>query len=236
MPRSSEHKKALWSTQRTLRASTALLIIQRILGSGDLLDPALPSFLMFLIARLRHKKIAESRYIADRVYPKSTSLECAFDVDFNTEEDGTHWLNDHQFKMKYRCSREALYKITEKMPVVYQLMSLMHYFGNHGESNSTQKSQFRISAGMIQFHRDRVVEALNSIHCNWICVFRCSGNKVRPMLVPRFRQRDCWLSVDVSIGLSNHVVTRDPILMSRAPHDTGTGRKTWVLMSVVSPQ
>lgn len=54
------------------------------------------------------------------------------------------------------------------MAVVYQLMTLMHYFGNNGESNATQRNQFRISSGRTQLHRDRVVEALNSIRSDWI--------------------------------------------------------------------
>ena len=109
-----------------------------------------------------------------------------FEVDLRTEEDSTYWLNDREFKMKYRCSRGALFRISEaienqkifkrgkrgpaQMAVVYQLMTLMHYFGNNGESNATQtqRNQFRISAGRTQFHRDRVVEALNSIRSDWI--------------------------------------------------------------------
>lgn len=42
-----------------------------------------------------------------------TLLENASEIDLNTDEDGTHWLNDRVFKMKYRCSRDAPHKINE---------------------------------------------------------------------------------------------------------------------------
>ena len=184
MPRLTARQRALQAAQRTYRVAAALLIIGQAVGGGDVINPTSPSFLMFQMARHRLKKIAESRYIADRVYRKPTSLESVFEVDLRCEEDSTHWLNDREFKAKYRCSREALFRICEviethnifkrgkrgpaQMAVVYQLMTLMHYFGNNGESNATQRNHFMISSGRTQLHRDRVVEALNSVRSDWI--------------------------------------------------------------------
>jgi hypothetical protein len=49
------------------------------------------------------------------------------------------------------------------MSVKHQLMTLLHFFGCEGESNSTQRNQFKISNGRCQKHRDRCVVALNSL-------------------------------------------------------------------------
>lgn len=55
-----------------------------------------------------------------------------------------------------------------KITIVYQLMMLMHYFGNNGELDATQRNEFKIFAGRTQFLRNRVVEALNSISSDYI--------------------------------------------------------------------
>jgi hypothetical protein len=106
-------------------------------------------------------------------------MECIFEDDLRVSEDGTHWLNDFEFKRKYRWSRDALDRIAgeiethdvfkkgkrgrRQMPVKHQLMTLLHFFGCEGESNSTQRNQFKISSGRCQKHRDRCVVALNSL-------------------------------------------------------------------------
>ena len=65
MPRLTDRQRALQAAQRTFRAAAVLLILEQAVGTGDVIDPTAPSFVMVLMARLRLKKIAESRYIAD---------------------------------------------------------------------------------------------------------------------------------------------------------------------------
>ena len=118
------------------------------------------------------------------MYRKRDNIEKIFEEDLEINEDGTEWLNDREFKNKYRCSRDAIYAITEKiqghevfargkrgpaqMPVIYQLMTLLHFLGGYSESCASQRNQFKLSLGRTQCHRDRVVEALNSLHHEYV--------------------------------------------------------------------
>ena len=81
-------------------------------------------------------------------------------------------LEMHYTKLVKKTKDHAILKRGKQgppqMPAIYQLMTLLHYFSNNGESNATQCNQFRISSGRTQLHRDRVVEALNSICSDWI--------------------------------------------------------------------
>ena len=113
MPRLTARQRALQAAQRTYRVAAALLIIGQAVGGGDVINPTSPSFLMFQMARHRLKKIAESRYIADRVYRKPTSLESVFEVDLRCEEDSTHWLNDREFKAPSSCPYLEIGKICQ---------------------------------------------------------------------------------------------------------------------------
>jgi hypothetical protein len=54
------------------------------------------------------------------------------------------------------------------MSVKHQLMTLLHFFGCEGESNSTQRNQFKVSSDRCQNHRDRCVVALNSLRSKYI--------------------------------------------------------------------
>jgi hypothetical protein len=47
-------------------------------------------------------------------------------------------------------------------------MTLLHFFGCEGESNSTQRNQFKVSSDRCQKHRDRCVVALNSLRSKYI--------------------------------------------------------------------
>jgi hypothetical protein len=86
----------------------------------------------------------------------------------STDALGMHWIVDRiageiethdVFKKGKRGRRQ--------MPVKHQLMTLLHFFGCEGESNSTQRNQFKISSGRCQKHRDRCVLALNSLRSKY---------------------------------------------------------------------
>jgi hypothetical protein len=107
-----------------------------------------------------------------------------FEDDLREDEDGNHWMSDLEFKRKYRCSRIALDIITDEikdnlvfkrgkrrqaqLPVKHQLMTLLHFLGCEGESNSTQRNQFKISHGRTEDHRKRVVKALNDLRDKYL--------------------------------------------------------------------
>jgi hypothetical protein len=178
------HKKAIAAAQRTLRAASALFIVGHALSDVSFVDVEDPHFACYYWAKLRLNRIVERRYSVERKHRKSP-LESIFDDNLSESEDGTHWLNELEFKQKYRCSRDALDRITEEikthnifkkgrrgrqqqMSVKHQLMTLLHFFGCEGESNSTQRNQFKISNGRCQQHRDRCVVALNSLRDKYI--------------------------------------------------------------------
>jgi hypothetical protein len=87
-------------------------------------------------------------------------------------------MNDVEFKRKYRCSCPVLDKIVQKIetsdvfkrgargpvqaPVKHQLMLLLHFLGKEGESNESQRNQFKVSYGASEKCRDRVVQSLTS--------------------------------------------------------------------------
>jgi hypothetical protein len=176
-------KKAIAAAQRTLRAASALFVVGHVLSEVSFVDVEDPHFACYYRAELRLNCIVESRYSVERKHRKS-SLESIFDDDLSKSEDGTHWLNELEFKRKYRCSRDALDRITEEikthdifkkgrrgrqqMSVIHQLMTLLHFFGCEGESNSTQRNQVKISNSRCQKHRDRCVIALNSLRDKYI--------------------------------------------------------------------
>ena len=183
MPYQSVRQKAIVAAQRTLRAASALLVVGHVLSGTPLVDVEDPNFACYYRAKSRLTHIVKSRYSVKRKYRKSP-MESIFEEDLRLSEDGSHWLNDLEFKRKYRCSRDTLDRIVEEikthdvfkkgkrgsrqMPVKYQLMTLLHFFGCEGESNSTQRNQFKVSSGRCQKHRDRCVVALNSLRSKYI--------------------------------------------------------------------
>lgn len=183
MPYQSMRKKAIAAAQRTLRAASALFVVGHVLSDVSHVDVEDPHFACYYRAKLRLNRIVESRYSVERKHRKSP-LESIFDDDLRESADGTHWMNDIEFKQKYRCSRDALDRITEEikthdvfkkgkrgrrqMSVKHQLMTLLHFFGCEAESNSTQRNQFKIGKGTSQKHRERCVIALNSLRDKYI--------------------------------------------------------------------
>ena len=94
------------------------------------------------------------------------------------------WLSDDEFKIKYRMSREMLdfvcndfkdCEVFEKRPrgpaqrpVKHQLMILLHFLGQEGHNDSSQRNEFHISRGACRDSRERVVKALLSLRSKFI--------------------------------------------------------------------
>ena len=136
----------------------------------------------YLQAKAKLHTVLGQRYLAKRGCRKSGMN--IFEHDLHEEEDGTHWMNDSDFKKKYRMSREMLDKITKEIeghdvfkrgkrgarqrPVKHQLMIFLHFVGKEGESNTGGRNTFQISEGSCEKARERVVEALVSLRDKYI--------------------------------------------------------------------
>lgn len=187
MPKQSRRDRAYSAARRAFRAATALLLAQHNVDDQPLLDLSDPNpiTLTFLGVSRNLNRIKNTRYFENRVHRKSSIEEAVFEDDLRVCEDGSHWLNDAEFKRKYRVSREVLDKITaaiehndvfkkgkrgpHQMPVKHQLMTLLQFLGKEGESNASQRSVFKTSYGRNEKNRKRVVKALSSIRNDYIC-------------------------------------------------------------------
>ena len=138
--------------RRTLNRATALLAVNYVIsGIGGDLDLEDPTLLSYLQARFCFHQTSGRRYFKTRIHRKS-ALQNIFEDDLWECEDDTHWMNDVEFKRKYRCSRPVLDIIVQKIetsdvfkrggrgpaqiPVKHQLMLLLHFLGKEGESNA----------------------------------------------------------------------------------------------------
>jgi hypothetical protein len=102
-----------------------------------------------------------------------------FEEDLREREDAEEhepWLNDAEFKDKYRLTRSSFWlivdlikdhpvfqsKFRKQAPVEHQLLTLLCFLGMEGNGMSDRKgrSVFRAAKGTIRGHKDRVVEAL----------------------------------------------------------------------------
>ena len=170
--------------RKTLNRATALLAVNYVIGGiGGDLDLEDPTLLSYLQARFRFHQTSGRRYFKTRTHRKST-LQNIFEDDLWECEDDMHWMNDVEFKRKYRCSRPVLDKIVQKIetsdvfkrgargpvqaPVKHQLMLLLHFLGKEGESNASQRNQFKVSYGASEKCQDRVVQSLIDIREEFI--------------------------------------------------------------------
>ena len=71
MPYQSMRKKAIVAAQRTFHAASALFVVGHVLSNASLVDVEDPHFACFYRAKLRLKRIVESRYSAERKHHKS---------------------------------------------------------------------------------------------------------------------------------------------------------------------
>ena len=170
--------------RQTLNRATALLPVNYVIGKIEQdLDLEDLTLLSYLQARSRFHKMSGKCYFKVWKHQKST-LQNIFEGDIRECEDDTHWMNDAEFKRKYRCSHPVLDKIVQKietndvfkratrgpaqMSVKHQLMLLLHFLGKEGESNASQRNQFKVSYGASDKCRDRVVQSLIDIRDEYI--------------------------------------------------------------------
>eukprot|EP00804_Cyclotella_cryptica_P012143 CCRYP_009838-RA/>CCRYP_009838-RA protein AED:0.54 eAED:-0.17 QI:0/-1/0/1/-1/1/1/0/123 len=115
MPRQSFRSRALATMRHALNRATALLAVNFVIdGTGEILDLDDPILLLYLQARSRFHKTSGRRCFKAQKHRKST-LQNIFEDDLQECEDDTHWMNDVEFKRKYRCSRLVLDKIVQKI-------------------------------------------------------------------------------------------------------------------------
>eukprot|EP00804_Cyclotella_cryptica_P003163 CCRYP_013785-RB/>CCRYP_013785-RB protein AED:0.13 eAED:-0.04 QI:0/-1/0/1/-1/1/1/0/414 len=123
-----------------------------------------------------------------------------FEEDLTTEGDMC-WMNADEFLCKYRVTRNQLDQLTNilseddvfahpkrgypQMPVKHQLMVWLHFIGHEAQSNSTQRDTFKVSRGMCEKARDRIVKALNNIRNDYI---RWPGAEERKEIAARIKK------------------------------------------------
>ena len=146
--------------RKTLNRATALLAVNYVIGGiGGDLDLEDPTLLSYLQARFRFRQTSGRRYFKTQTHRKS-ALQNIFEDDLRECEDDTHWMNDVEFKRKYRFSRPLLDKIVQTIetsdafkrgargpaqtPVKHQLMLLLHFLGKEGESNASRRTNSKL--------------------------------------------------------------------------------------------
>ena len=146
MPRYSYRKYALDKIRDTYESAKALFVVDQVLDSDDdsiSIDFETPSFYSYLRAKSQLDDTVATRYFQERTCRKSSTN--MFEYDLCKSDNGTMWLNDDEFKIKYRMSREMLdfvcneikdCEVFEKRPrgpaqrpVKHQLMVLLHFLG-----------------------------------------------------------------------------------------------------------
>ncbi|KAL7475254.1 hypothetical protein ACHAW6_001175, partial [Cyclotella cf. meneghiniana] len=170
MPQKSLRENALASARKALQSATALLLVTRVIEEQSLsivIDELDPVSLSFFHSAFRLRSTKRACYVTDRLCRRGRLL-AAYEEDLHENGDGSHWLNDNEFKRKYRMSRETLDKISaiiednnvfkcgqrgrKQAPVKLQLMMLLHFLGKEGESNSSQREQFKRGYGTTKLY------------------------------------------------------------------------------------
>ena len=116
MPKQSYRSQAIAKILGNYERAKALFVVDQLLDNdcdsdSVSIDLDSPSFLTYLSSKSKLDTATNTRYIKNRMTRKSP-VEI-FEHDLNEEEDGTQWINDDEFKMKYRMSREMLDSVTD---------------------------------------------------------------------------------------------------------------------------
>ena len=93
-------------------------------------------------------------------------------------------MTDKDFLIKYRTSQEGLDLLTDllqdapifskgtrgpkQMPVIFQIMIWLHFFGHEGMAIKSQCETLETSKDLLNLARDRVIYAFNYICDDWI--------------------------------------------------------------------
>ena len=115
--------------------------------------------LLLLYITIKRRRYLSPRWLRPRPMDK-------FQIDLSTEPLGdSHqsWLNDVEFLQAYRMQRKALGRLASKIkthptfnkgplgkkqyPVIYQVMTLLHYLGSSGSGASQRRTRNRLHIG-----------------------------------------------------------------------------------------
>ncbi len=118
MPHESSRSKALRELLRRYEQAKRFFVVdQLLLDDNDSRDIDLdsPSFLSYLQSKSNLRTRSNSRYFEERVVRRMKYLR-VFEHNLQIKKIRKKtWLNDDEFKRKYRMSREDLDRVTEKI-------------------------------------------------------------------------------------------------------------------------
>ena len=135
--------------------------------------------LLFLKVKDDLDAALDSRYLQRTKYRKTDDTVFRKHID---RSEGC-FLNEEEFKIHYRCSRDAFDWIVSEIedhsifnnergrkqaPVNHQLMLLMHFLGEESVSNRSQRGVYWKSRGNCEKSRERCVEAIRSLRDKYL--------------------------------------------------------------------
>ena len=108
MPRRSYRSRALANLLQRYERAKLSFAVDQLLDDSDIdsidIDLESPTFLCYARAKYDLDSAHGTRNFRKRGARKSGVN--IFDHDLHKEPDGTHWMNDDEFKHKYRMSRD----------------------------------------------------------------------------------------------------------------------------------
>ena len=193
MTKTTQRAKVVNQLRKVCRERLAFRQMREILSESD--DSVEDAIDHDLAAAFQHA--CSTRYHSDRgPYRKSTDQIFREDLGWLLEEeepgeeekeeekdDVPPWLNDDEFRQKYRMSKESfrdLYNLIKEDPVfkrnplkrgrkqahpAYQLAVLLKYYGTEGSGNSNPelRNVFRVGRGTVKNWRDRALKAIRNL-------------------------------------------------------------------------
>ena len=178
MPKKSL-KELVKGELETLQAQRLLDKVVRTVVDDD--DEETVELLLDLAVDGSIRALEEKRYI-EQPRSRNGSKHQLFQRDLEIDKTGVQlpWLNDEEFKQKYRVCRHSFWSIVDlikhhpvfdpapdrtkgrkQTPVEHQLMVLLNYLGTSGSgaNNLRQRSLFGIGHGTAHLYRKRCVKA-----------------------------------------------------------------------------
>jgi hypothetical protein len=186
MPRLSARAIALRAlTAATRRVRQIFLIVNffhLVAGDFTVLTEHNESFLALIEFERKLDELRKTRYYLSRDNIRTYDKRI-FERDLDDKSD-IPWLNDEEFLNKYRTCRAGVDHLTEllknapvfkpgkrgrkMMPVKYQIMIWLHFYGHEGMTLKQQRETLHTCTGLCQSAQDRVTEAFNHIRDDWI--------------------------------------------------------------------
>ena len=140
------------------------------------------SFVALLLYERHSKQLHSTRYVTPREH-RSYSV-WVYELDLRKVNGGVPWLTDCEFLLKYRTTHQGLEKLVdllkdapsfarracgpEQMPVKYQVMIWLHFFGHEGMPVDLQRTDLHTCTGLCDQSCERVTAAFNHIRHDWI--------------------------------------------------------------------